>query len=155
MVLGSKHEAQGPSTFTKTCFGKSHNKCNVKPSSNSQSISDSTRQPIRGIFLRLDKNSHRLCNTLDIRMGVERVRQFPYLACCIIHMSWLWHVTDLLSALGIWGSSGGHSTVFQVGVCGPDFRSVGLANWYCFWKGELVNWKFPNFGACELNISKF
>ena len=23
---------------------------------------------------------------------------------------------------------GGHSTFFQVGVCGPDFRSVGLAN---------------------------
>ena len=25
---------------------------------------------------------------------------------------------------------GGNSTFFQVGVCGSDFRSVGLANWY-------------------------
>ena len=61
---------------------------------------------------------------------------------------------------------GGHSTFFQVGVCGPDFRSVGLANWHlplkrgaCEWKiskfGGLVSWKFPNLGACELKISKF
>ena len=28
------------------------------------------------------------------------------------------------------GGGGGHSTFFQVGVCGPDFQSVGLANWY-------------------------
>ena len=51
---------------------------------------------------------------------------------------------------------GGHSTFFflflsffffffQVEVCGPDFRSVGLANWYLLLKEE----------ACELKISKF
>ena len=55
----------------------------------------------------------------------------------------------------------GHSTFFfQVGVCGPDFRSVGLANWprgtdICLWKGGSANWKFPNLGACELKVSKF
>ena len=32
----------------------------------------------------------------------------------------------MFAALGPGG--GGHSTFFQVGVCGPDFRSVGLAN---------------------------
>ena len=36
---------------------------------------------------------------------------------------------------------------FQVGVCGPDFRSVGLTNWYCLRKRGLVNWKFPNLGG--------
>ena len=52
---------------------------------------------------------------------------------------------------------GGHSTFFQVGVCGPDFQSVGLVNWKFpnFRACEQVNWKFPNFGACELKISKF
>ena len=40
---------------------------------------------------------------------------------------------------------GGHSTFFQVGVCGPDIRSVGLANWHLPLKR----------GACELKISKF
>ena len=34
---------------------------------------------------------------------------------------------------------------FQVGVCGPDFRSVGLANWHLPLKR----------GACERKISKF
>ena len=61
---------------------------------------------------------------------------------------------------------GGHSTFFQVGVCGPDFRSVGLATWHMplkrggLWAENfqiwgLVSWKFPNLGACELKISKF
>ena len=61
---------------------------------------------------------------------------------------------------------GGHSTFFQVGVCGPDFRSVGLANWHLslkkggLWAENfqiwgLVSWKFPNLGACELKIPKF
>ena len=50
---------------------------------------------------------------------------------------------------------GGHSTFFQVGVCGPDFQSVGLANGHCLWKGGLVSGKFPNLEACELKISKF
>ena len=74
------------------------------------------------------------------------------------------------------GGGGGHSTFFQVGVCGPDFRSVGLANWHLplkrgacerkiskfggLWAENfqiwgLVSWKFPNLGACELKISKF
>ena len=43
------------------------------------------------------------------------------------------------------GVGGGHSTFFQVGVCGPDFRSVGLANWHLPLKRE----------ACERKISKF
>ena len=53
------------------------------------------------------------------------------------------------------GGGGKHSTFFQVGVCGPDFWSVGLANWYLPLKRGLVNWKFPNLGVCELKISKF
>ena len=40
---------------------------------------------------------------------------------------------------------GGHSTFFQVGVCGSDFRSVGIANWHLPLKR----------GACERKISKF
>ena len=68
---------------------------------------------------------------------------------------------------------GGHSTFFQVGVCGPDFWSVGLANWHLplkrgacerkiskfggLWAENvqiwgLVSWKFPNLGACELKF---
>ena len=68
---------------------------------------------------------------------------------------------------------GGHSTFFQVGVCGPDFRSVGLASWHLplkrgacerkiskfggLWAENfqiwgLVSWKFPNLGACELKL---
>ena len=68
-----------------------------------------------------------------------------------------------------WGiMPGGHSTFFQVGVCSPDFQSVLFANWHLpHWKGGgglwtenfqiwgLVNWKFSNLGACELQISKF
>ena len=59
------------------------------------------------------------------------------------------------------------------GVCGPDFRSVGLANWHLplkrgacerkiskfggLWAENfqiwgLVSWKFPNLGACELKF---
>ena len=34
---------------------------------------------------------------------------------------------------------------FQVGICGPDFRSVGLGNWHLPLKR----------GACERTISKF
>ena len=40
---------------------------------------------------------------------------------------------------------GGALNFFQVGVCGLDFQSVGLANWYLPLKR----------GACELKISKF
>ena len=68
---------------------------------------------------------------------------------------------------------GGHSTFFQVGVYGPDFRSVGLANLHLplkrgacerkiskfgglraenFQIWGLVCWKFPNLGACELKF---
>ena len=71
------------------------------------------------------------------------------------------------------GGGGGHSTFFQVGVSGPDFRSVGLANWHLplkwgacerkiskfggLWAENfqiwgLVSWKFPNLGACELKF---
>ena len=75
--------------------------------------------------------------------------------------------------LRIWPGGGGHSTFFQVGVCGPDFRSVGLANWHLplkrgacerkiskfggLWAENfqiwgLVSWKFSNLGACELKF---
>ena len=40
---------------------------------------------------------------------------------------------------------GGALNFFQVGVCGPNFRSVGLVNW------SLL----PKRGSCELKISKF
>ena len=61
---------------------------------------------------------------------------------------------------------GGHSTFFQVGVCGPDFRRVGLANWHLPLKRGACERKFPNFGglwakiwvkieAVEAKISKF
>ena len=53
------------------------------------------------------------------------------------------------------GGGGGTQLFFQVGVCGPDFRSVGLANWHLPLKRGLVSGKFPNLGACELKISKF
>ena len=65
-------------------------------------------------------------------------------------------------------------TDWQVGVCGPNFRKVGLANWHLPLKGggacerkiskfgglwaenfqiwRLVSWKFPNLEACELKI---
>ena len=68
---------------------------------------------------------------------------------------------------------GGALNFFQVGVCGPDFRSVGLANCYLplkmgacelkisqfrglwtenfpIWR--LASWKFPNLEACELKF---
>ena len=31
----------------------------------------------------------------------------------------------------------------------------GLRTDTCLWEGGLVNWKFPNLGACELKIFKF
>ena len=40
---------------------------------------------------------------------------------------------------------GGSQLFFQVGVCGPDFQSVGLAKWYLPLKR----------GACELKMSQF
>ena len=81
----------------------------------------------------------------------------------------------LQSAVDSWwrNPGGGHSTFFQVGVCGPDFRSVGLANWHLplkrgacerkiskfggLWAENfkiwgLVSWKFQNLGACELKF---
>ena len=33
---------------------------------------------------------------------------------------------------------GGGTQLFQVGVCGPDFQSVGLRTGICLWKGGLV-----------------
>ena len=43
---------------------------------------------------------------------------------------------------------GGALNFFQVGVCGPDFQSVGLRTDICLWKKGLVR-------ACKLKISKF
>ena len=86
----------------------------------------------------------------------------------------LYQFLKSLSGLKVFiGGGGGHSTFFQVGVCGPDFRSVGLANWHLplkrgacerkiskfggLWAENfqiwgLVSWKFPNLGACELKF---
>ena len=58
----------------------------------------------------------------------------------------LYQFLKSLSGLKVFiGGGGGASTFFQVGVCGPDFRSVGLANWHLPLKR----------GACERKISKF
>ena len=66
----------------------------------------------------------------------------------------MWHILLWLS--GAHHTRGGAlNFFFQVGVCGPNFRSVGLRTDTCLWKRGLVNWKFPNLGACELKISKF
>ena len=88
----------------------------------------------------------------------------------------LTHQVSLLYRSVIKGDQPGggrHSTFFQVGVCGPDFWSVGLAKWYLplkrgacelkiskvggLWTENfqiwgLVSWKFPNLEACELNF---
>ena len=58
---------------------------------------------------------------------------------------WMPAVSDFLQFLLCATPGGGHSTFFQVGVCGPDFQSVGLVNWHLPLKR----------GACELKISKF
>ena len=50
---------------------------------------------------------------------------------------------------------GGSLNFFQVGVCGRDFRSVGLANRYLPLKEGACELKMSKFGACELKISKF
>ena len=47
---------------------------------------------------------------------------------------------------------GGTQLFFLVG---PDFQSVGLVNWSLPPKRGLVNWKYQNFGSCDLKISKF
>ena len=51
----------------------------------------------------------------------------------------------LVEFLRLFKPGWGALNFFQVGVCGPDFRSVGLANWYLPLKR----------GACELKISNF
>ena len=54
------------------------------------------------------------------------------------------------------GGGGGELNFFQVGVCGPDFRSVGLQTDICLWKGGgACEQKISKFGAGELEISKF
>ena len=42
---------------------------------------------------------------------------------------------------------------FQVGVCSPDFRNLGLANWYLPLKEGACKLKI-HLGACELKVSK-
>ena len=73
----------------------------------------------------------------------------------------------LNTRLVIYRGGGGRALNFFSGrVCGPDFWSVGLANWYlplkegaCELKiskfGGLWTENFPNLGACELKIFKF
>ena len=50
---------------------------------------------------------------------------------------------------------GGNQLFFQVGVCGPDFRIVGYANWYLLLTGGLWTENFQIWGSCELKVSKF
>ena len=52
-------------------------------------------------------------------------------------------------------SPGGALNFFQVGMCGLDFRSVGLANRYLPLKRGACELKISKFGACELKIFKF
>ena len=55
------------------------------------------------------------------------------------------HRSMVCSGGGGGGGGGGELNFFQLGVCGPDFRSVGLANWHLPLKK----------GAWEQKISKF
>ena len=52
-------------------------------------------------------------------------------------------------------SGGGALNFFQVGVCGPDFRSVGLANWHLPLKRGACERKISKFGGLWAEISKF
>ena len=64
----------------------------------------------------------------------------------------------VLFAISVFYSGGGGTQpFFQVGVCGPDFRSVGLANWCLPLKRGACELKISKFGglSCELKISKF
>ena len=56
-----------------------------------------------------------------------------------------------------WGTPGGGALNFLSGRgCVARISEVwGLRTDICLWKGGLVSGKFPNFGACELKISKF
>ena len=77
---------------------------------------------------------------------------------------WWKFCTEILTGLILPGSKwnpppciqtargGGHSIFFQVGVCGPDFQSVGLVNWHLPLKRGACERKIPNLGACELKI---
>ena len=75
--------------------------------------------------------------------------------------SWLIYKPDATNPTKLGG--GGALNFFQVGVCGPDFRSVGLANWYLPLACELKIYKFwslrakiwAKIGALEAKISKF
>ena len=63
----------------------------------------------------------------------------------------------------LWAHPGGGTSLFSGRGVRPGFLKCGAI---CLWKGGacelkiskiwlLVNWKFPNLGACELKISKF
>ena len=68
--------------------------------------------------------------------------------------------------MGSTRGGGGHSTFFQVGVCGPNFRSVGLGKLTIASEKGACEWKISKFGglctkiwakieAVEAKISKF
>ena len=55
------------------------------------------------------------------------------------------------------GEREGHQFFFQVGVCGPDFQSVGLANWSWplnMMKEGSCELKFSNLGLESINLGK-
>ena len=108
-----------------------------------------------------DRNWHHMCfYWTSLRSGIKGeffpilYRQIKVVKIFIIFIILKVVVIDsrVLSFFTFSNDPGGHSTFFQVGVCGPDFRSVGLANWHLPLKRGLVSGKFPNLGACELKF---
>ena len=47
---------------------------------------------------------------------------------------------------------GGTQLFFRWGCATRISEVWGLQTAICLWKGGLVNWKFPNLGACELKF---
>ena len=115
-----------------------------------------------------------ICKSVSFRSSVSQDFFIPTLHGSMPSLIQIWnevHCFKHSSENRVRG--GGHSTFFQVGVCGPDFRSVGLANWHLpltggacerkiskfggLWAENfqiwgLVSWKFSNLGACELKF---
>ena len=53
------------------------------------------------------------------------------------------------------GGGWGHSTFFQVGVCGPDFRSEACELIFASDREGACELKISKLGACELKVFKF
>ena len=85
---------------------------------------------------------------------VEQVTQFNFLGSLITTSGGC--SAEISRCLAMTKSRGGGGTqLFSGRVYGPDFRSVGLANWHLPLKRGACERKISKFGACELKISKF